>query len=51
MGEVGVKAHKKQTSGYLSGGERQMLVLGRALMARPKLMLLDEPSLALSKMY
>ena len=51
MGEVGVKAHKKQTSGHLSGGERQMLVLGRALMARPKLMLLDEPSLALSKMY
>ncbi|MEW6614253.1 MAG: ABC transporter ATP-binding protein [Thermodesulfobacteriota bacterium] len=37
-----------QTSGYLSGGERQMLVMGRGLMARPKVMLLDEPSLGLS---
>lgn len=36
---------RKQVSGYLSGGEQQMLVIGRALMARPKLMLLDEPSL------
>ncbi|MBU2549308.1 MAG: ABC transporter ATP-binding protein [Proteobacteria bacterium] len=41
-------AMKKRTSGYLSGGERQMLVMGRALMARPKVMLLDEPSLGLS---
>ncbi len=39
---------KRATSGYLSGGERQMLVMGRALMARPKVMLLDEPSLGLS---
>lgn len=39
---------KSRTSGYISGGERQMLVIGRALMARPKIMLLDEPSLGLS---
>ena len=37
-----------QTSGYLSGGEQQMLVVGRCLMAHPKLMLLDEPSLGLA---
>ncbi len=39
---------RRATSGYLSGGERQMLVMGRALMAEPKVMLLDEPSLGLS---
>jgi branched-chain amino acid transport system ATP-binding protein len=39
---------RNQTSGYLSGGERQMLVVGRALMAHPKFMLLDEPSLGLA---
>jgi len=39
-----------QTSGYLSGGEQQMLVLGRAIMSHPKLMLLDEPSLGLAPM-
>jgi branched-chain amino acid transport system ATP-binding protein len=39
---------KGQTSGYLSGGEQQMLVIGRGLMATPKLMLLDEPSMGLS---
>jgi branched-chain amino acid transport system ATP-binding protein len=39
---------RNRVSGYISGGERQMLVIGRALMARPKCMLLDEPSLGLS---
>jgi branched-chain amino acid transport system ATP-binding protein len=43
-----LKELRNQTSGYLSGGEQQMLVIGRGLMAKPKLMLLDEASLGLA---
>ncbi len=41
---------RRNTAGYLSGGEQQMLVIGRAMMASPKLMMLDEPSLGLAPM-
>jgi branched-chain amino acid transport system ATP-binding protein len=45
-----LKERARQAGGTLSGGEQQMLTIGRALMSRPKLMLLDEPSMGLAPM-
>lgn len=46
-----LKERQKQSAGTMSGGEQQMLAMGRALMIRPKMLMLDEPSLGLSPRF
>ena len=46
-----LKERKRQLAGTLSGGEQQMLAVGRALMGKPKMILMDEPSMGLSPIY
>ena len=46
-----LKERRKQLAGTMSGGEQQMLAIGRALMARPKLLIMDEPSMGLSPIF
>ena len=46
-----MRERKQQLAGTLSGGEQQMLAMGRAVMSRPKLLILDEPSMGLSPLF
>ncbi|HWE62730.1 MAG TPA: ATP-binding cassette domain-containing protein, partial [Chloroflexota bacterium] len=46
-----LKERRKQLAGTMSGGEQQMLAIGRALMARPQLLIMDEPSMGLSPIF
>ena len=46
-----LEERKNQMAGTLSGGEQQMLAMGRALMSHPKLIVMDEPSMGLSPLY